>query len=52
MQEYFLEIKDPRHEGYVKHKLADVLTIVMCSVMCRMKRVIISHHWKQMRKNF
>lgn len=36
MQEYFSEIEDPRHEGYVKHKLADVLTIVMCAVMCRM----------------
>ena len=36
MQEYFSEIKDPRHEGYVKHNLADVLTIVMCEVMCRM----------------
>lgn len=36
VQEYFSEIEDPRHEGYVKHKLADVLTIVMCAVMCRM----------------
>ena len=36
MQEYFSGIEDPRHEGYVKHKLADVLTIVMCAVMCRM----------------
>ena len=34
MQEYFSEIKDPRHEGYIKHKLADV--VVMCEVMCRM----------------
>jgi len=36
MQKYFSEIQDPRHEGYIKHKLADVLTIVMCAVMCRM----------------
>ena len=28
MQEYFSEIKDPLHEGYIKHKLADVLTII------------------------
>ena len=39
MQEYFLEIKDPRHESYVKYKLADVLTIVMCAVMCRMSEL-------------
>ena len=32
MQEYFSEIKDPRHEGYVKHKLADVLTDVCNNV--------------------
>jgi hypothetical protein len=39
MQEYFSEIEDPRHTGYVKHKLTDVLTIVMlvmCAVMCKM----------------
>ena len=36
MQEYFSGIEDPRHKGYVKHKLADVLTIVRCAVMCRM----------------
>ncbi|MBR6013524.1 MAG: transposase family protein, partial [Selenomonadaceae bacterium] len=36
MQEYFSEIEYPRHAGYVKHKLTDVLTIVMCAVMCKM----------------
>ena len=25
MQEYVSEIEDPRHAGYVKHKLTDVL---------------------------
>lgn len=34
MQEYFTEIKDPRHQSYVKHKLADVLIIVMSAVLC------------------
>ncbi len=36
VQEYFSGIEDPRHEGYVKHKLTNILTIVMCAVMCRM----------------
>ncbi|MBR6013394.1 MAG: transposase family protein, partial [Selenomonadaceae bacterium] len=36
MQEYVSELEDPRHAGYVKHKLTDVLTIVMCAVMCKM----------------
>ena len=36
MQEYFAIIDDPRHQGYVKHKLEDILTIVMCAVLCGM----------------
>ena len=36
MQKYFSETEDPRHKGYIKHKLSDVLTIVMCVVMCSM----------------
>ena len=27
MQEYVSEIEDPRHAGYVKHKLTDVLLL-------------------------
>ena len=34
MQKYFKIIEDPRHQGYVKHKLSDILTIVMCGVLC------------------
>ena len=34
MSEYFGVIEDPRHSSYVTHKLEDVLTIVMCAVLC------------------
>ena len=34
MEEYFAVIEDPRHQGYVKHRLCDILTIVMCAVLC------------------
>ncbi len=27
-------IKDPRHFGYIKYKLADVLSIILCAVLC------------------
>lgn len=30
----FEVIEDPRHQGYIEHKLCDVLTIVMCAVIC------------------
>ncbi len=39
MQEYFSGIKNSCHGSYIKHKLADVLTIVMCEVMCRMSKL-------------
>ena len=39
MQEYFAAIQDIRHPSYVKHNLADVLTIVMCAVFCGMDRL-------------
>lgn len=34
IQRKFSEIEDTRHQGYVEHKLSDVLTIVMCGVLC------------------
>ena len=34
MQLRFAIIEDPRHQGYVKHKLSDILVIVMCAVLC------------------
>jgi hypothetical protein len=30
----FEAIEDYRHQGYIEHKLCDVLTIVMCAVLC------------------
>lgn len=27
-------IKDPLHSGYIKYKLADVLSIILCAVLC------------------
>lgn len=34
IREKFGIIDDPRHQGYVEHKLADVLTVVLCAVFC------------------
>lgn len=32
----FSVIEDPRHEGYIKHKLSDILILVMGAVICGM----------------
>jgi predicted transposase YbfD/YdcC len=32
--EYFKELKDSRYQNFVKHKLTDVLIIVMCGIFC------------------
>ncbi|MDR0454469.1 MAG: transposase family protein [Deferribacteraceae bacterium] len=34
IREKFEEIDDLRHQGYVEHKLSDVLIIVMCAILC------------------
>ena len=34
MQEYFNEIADKRHQSYVKHRLQDILVMLMCAVLC------------------
>jgi predicted transposase YbfD/YdcC len=34
IRERFLSITDTRKEGYVKHKLTDVLICIMCGVLC------------------
>lgn len=34
MRERMEEIEDPRHPGYVKYPLADILIIIMCGVLC------------------
>ena len=34
MQKYFNEIADNRHQSYVKHRLQDILVMLMCAVLC------------------
>ena len=34
IKEKFESIEDDRHQSYVEHKLCDILTIVMCAVLC------------------
>ena len=34
IREKLEKIEDPRHQGYVKYKLADILIIIMCGVLC------------------
>ena len=34
IKEKFSVIEDNRHAGYIDHKLADILIIVMCAVLC------------------
>lgn len=34
IRERMSEIKDPRHQSYVKYPLADILIIIMCAVLC------------------
>ena len=36
MRKFFAIIDDPRHQSYIKYNLADILIIVMCSVICGM----------------
>jgi predicted transposase YbfD/YdcC len=37
IREKFEEIADERHKGYIKHKLADILILVMCGILCGLK---------------
>jgi hypothetical protein len=34
MQKYFNEKADNRHQSYVKHRLQDILVMIMCAVLC------------------
>ena len=34
MQKYFNEIADNRHQSYVKHRLQDILVMIMYAVLC------------------
>ena len=33
-ESHFVELEDTRYENFVKHKLTDVLIIVMCGILC------------------
>jgi len=52
MQEYFAIIEDPRYQGFVKHKLSDILTIVACAVLCGMDRLCDIMAYAENKKDF
>ena len=52
MQRYFAIIDDPRHQGYVKHKLSDILVIVMCAVLCGMDQLCDVMEYAQNKDDF
>ena len=33
-ENHFVELEDTRYENFVKHKLTNVLIIVMCGIFC------------------
>ena len=36
---YYSRIEEPRYEGFVEHKLADILILVQCAVMCGLDKL-------------
>ena len=52
MQEYFAVIEDLRYQGFVKHKLSDILTIVVCAVLCGMDRLCDIMAYAENKKEF
>ncbi len=52
---HFMGIEDPRHSGYIKHQLADVLVMILCGVLCGMDtlenlNIFITNHedfWRE-----
>ena len=52
MQEYFAVIEDIRYQGFVKHKLSDILTIVACAVLCGMDRLCDIMAYAENKKEF
>lgn len=39
IREYYSRIEEPRYEGFVEHKLADILILVQCAVMCGLDKL-------------
>ena len=52
MQEYFSEIQAPRHQGYIKHKLEDILVIIMCADLCGLDELCTIMEFAQSKKDF
>lgn len=52
MQKYFAVIEDIRYQGFVKHKLSDILTIVACAVLCGMDRLCDITAYAENKKEF
>ena len=52
MQERFAIIEDPRHQGYIKHKLSDILVIVMCAVLCGLDELCDIMTFAENKSNF
>jgi len=44
-------IKDPRHSGYIRYKLADVLSIIMCAVLCGLDDLESLHMFAESNKS-
>ncbi len=52
MVEKFSKIKDSRHSGYIKYKLADVLSIILCAVLCGLDEMEELHVFAESNQSF
>lgn len=46
------DIEDPRHSGYIKYKLADVLCIILCAVLCGLDELEGLHIFAESNRSF
>lgn len=52
MQEFFIGILDTHHQGYVKHKLEDILVMVMCAVLSGLDELYQIVQFAQSKREF
>ena len=52
MQEMFAVIHDSRHPGHTKHRLSDLLFMVMCAVICGLDKISAIHEFLLNRVDF
>ena len=52
MREVLATIHDPRHPGYVRHKLSDVLLIIICAVISGLDELCTIHAYAQNKAEF